>query len=60
MRIKRGDIGAELRVFLLQVTGLKDVLVDYYVTATDKLGNTKKTDIYHVYVGPGVTSCPPN
>jgi hypothetical protein len=28
-----------------------NTLVDYYVQATDKLGNTKKTDIFHVYIG---------
>ena len=42
---------------LMQVTGLKDVLIDYYVSASDKLGNTKKTDIYHVYIGSGNASC---
>ena len=41
----------------MQVTGLKDVLIDYYVSASDKLGNTKKTDIYHVYIGSGNASC---
>ncbi len=33
------------------ITGLEDVLVDYYVEATDALGNVTKTDIQHVYVG---------
>ena len=42
---------------MLQVTGLKDVLADYYVTAIDNKGNTKKTDIYHVYVGTGHAQC---
>ena len=42
---------------MLQVTGLKDVLVDYYVTAIDIRGNTKKTDISHVYVGSGHAQC---
>ena len=43
--------------YLLQVTGLKSVLIDYYVSATDKRGNTKKTDIYHVYIGSGNAQC---
>jgi len=30
---------------------VKDVLIDYYVAANDTVGNLKKTDIYHVYVG---------
>lgn len=42
---------------MLQVTGLKDVLIDYYVSATDGRGNTKKTDIYHVYIGSGNAEC---
>ena len=40
-----------------QVTGLSDVLIDYYITATDTRGNMKKTDIYHVYVGKGTSTC---
>ena len=47
----------ECSVYPHQVSGLKDVLVDYYVTATDKFGNKKKTDIYHVYVGAGLQTC---
>lgn len=39
------------------MTGLSGVLMDYYVTATDTLGNVKKTDIYHVYVGDGTDKC---
>ena len=39
------------------MSGLKDVLIDYYVSATDSVGNTKKTDIYHVYVGNGNAAC---
>ena len=41
----------------MQVTGLKDVLIDYYISATDKRGNMKKSDIYHVYVGSDNASC---
>ncbi|MEM8496118.1 MAG: hypothetical protein AAF663_12120, partial [Planctomycetota bacterium] len=33
------------------ITGLDDVLVDYYVEATDAWGNVTRTDIQHVYVG---------
>lgn len=34
-----------------KITGLKDVLVDYYVEATDTKGNVAKSIILHVYVG---------
>jgi hypothetical protein len=34
-----------------EITGLSEVLVDYYVEATDTYGNTFKTPIQHVYVG---------
>ncbi len=40
-----------------QITGLKDTLIDYFVTATDTKGNVKKTDIYHVYIGAGNAAC---
>lgn len=30
---------------------MKNILLDYYIEAIDTLGNIKKTDIYHVYVG---------
>ena len=43
--------------FTCQVTGLKDILIDYYVSATDKRGNVKKTDIYHVYIASGNAVC---
>jgi glycosidase/endonuclease/exonuclease/phosphatase family metal-dependent hydrolase len=33
------------------VRGLSNVLVDYYVEATDGRGNVQKTAIHHVYVG---------
>ena len=39
------------------MSGLKDVLIDYYVSATDGVGNTKQTDIYHVYIGSGNANC---
>lgn len=34
-----------------KVTGLKDVLVDYYVEAEDSKGNVARSQILHVYVG---------
>jgi hypothetical protein len=33
------------------ITGLSEVLVDYYVEATDTKGNVFKTPIQHVYIG---------
>jgi hypothetical protein len=33
------------------VTGYTNVLLDYFITATDTKGNVKKSDIYHVWVG---------
>jgi hypothetical protein len=33
------------------VTGIRNSLVDYFVVATDGKGNTKRTDIQHVWVG---------
>ena len=41
--------------FGAMITGLDDVLVDYYVEATDLLGNTTRSDIQHVYVGDAIT-----
>jgi len=38
------------------ITGLEDVLVDYYVEAADTLGNITKTDIQHVFVGSSVVN----
>jgi hypothetical protein len=34
-----------------RITGLSQVLVDYYVEAVDTKGNTNRSDLYHVYVG---------
>jgi len=45
---------------LMLVAQVKDVLIDYYVAANDTVGNLKKTDIYHVYVGGGTTTCTTN
>lgn len=36
-----------------EITGQKDVLIDYYVEAVDAKGNVFKTPIQHVYVGTG-------
>jgi hypothetical protein len=36
-----------------EITGHKDVLIDYYVEATDSKGNVFRTPIQHVYVGEG-------
>ncbi len=35
------------------IAGQTDVLIDYYVEATDHQGNVRKSDIAHVYVGLG-------
>ena len=39
--------------FHVQVTGVRDQLLDYYVEATDSRGFVKRSPIQHVYVGPG-------
>ncbi|MEM7625014.1 MAG: PEP-CTERM sorting domain-containing protein [Planctomycetota bacterium] len=41
--------------FGAMITGLDDVLVDYYVEAVDLLGNVTRSDIQHVYVGDAVS-----
>lgn len=38
--------------YYTKVTGLADTYVDYYVSATDNLGNTYNSPIQHVYVSP--------
>ena len=35
------------------MTGFEDVLLDYYVEATDSLGHVKRSPIQHVWVGSG-------
>jgi hypothetical protein len=42
--------------YWVQVTGLEDALIDYYVEAIDSLGNVQRSPIQHVYVGTGGTS----
>jgi hypothetical protein len=37
--------------YYIQVTGLSDVLVDYYVEAEDSLGYIKRSPIQHVWIG---------
>lgn len=38
-------------LYWAEVTGLENVLVDYYVEVEDQQGNVTRTDIQHVYVG---------
>eukprot|EP01094_Clydonella_sp_ATCC50884_P018066 TRINITY_DN3275_c0_g1_i1.p1 TRINITY_DN3275_c0_g1~~TRINITY_DN3275_c0_g1_i1.p1 ORF type:complete len:738 (-),score=134.45 TRINITY_DN3275_c0_g1_i1:204-2321(-) len=37
--------------YYAHITGLSNVLIDYYVTAVDQKGNAKHSDICHAYVG---------
>ncbi len=54
-----GDPGIDFSVlpdyiadeYYVQVVGLSEVLVDYYVEAEDSLGNIKKSPIQHVWIG---------
>ncbi len=39
--------------YWLELTGYRDLLLDYYVEAEDANGNIKRTPIQHVYVGTG-------
>jgi hypothetical protein len=39
--------------YYVQVTGLRSVLIDYYVEAVDTKGYTKKSPIQHVWIGDG-------
>lgn len=41
-----------------EIKGLKEVLVDYYIEATDAKGNVSRSMILHVYVGDGNGSTP--
>jgi hypothetical protein len=36
-----------------RITGLSETLIDYYVEATDPLGNVRRSPIQHVYIGDG-------
>lgn len=51
--VKADEYSAEIR-------GLEDVLVDYYVEATDECGNVSHSIILHVYVGAGAVVNPGN
>lgn len=42
--------------YTAEIAGQQDVLIDYYVEATDALGNVKRTDISHVWVGAAQSS----
>jgi hypothetical protein len=37
--------------YYIELTGLSEVLIDYYVEAEDSLGNIKKSPIQHVWIG---------
>ncbi len=39
--------------YSVQVTGLRSVLIDYYVESVDTLGNIKRSPIQHVWIGDG-------
>lgn len=39
--------------YYARVTGLSEMLIDYYVEATDALGNVRRSPIQHVFVGDG-------
>jgi len=41
------------RHYSVEVVGLRDKLIDYYVEATDARGNVAKSPIQHVYIGTG-------
>lgn len=47
------DIANEYSV---KITGLSAVLVDYYIEATDKAGNTKISDLFHVWIATGMAN----
>ncbi|MCA9249488.1 MAG: hypothetical protein KDA54_00015 [Phycisphaerales bacterium] len=40
--------------YYVEVTELREVLIDYYVEAVDGKGNIKRSPIQHVYIGDGV------
>ena len=39
--------------FYAEITGLESTLIDYYVEATDALGNVTRSPIQHVWIGDG-------
>ncbi|MCC6320669.1 MAG: hypothetical protein IT438_04440 [Phycisphaerales bacterium] len=42
----------------IELTGLRSVLIDYYVEAIDTRGNVKRSPIQHVWIGDGSGSTP--
>lgn len=46
--------------YWVKVEGLASVLVDYYVEATDGVGQVTRSDIQHVWIGDGVGAAPPS
>ena len=52
-----GEIADE---YWVKVEGLASVLVDYYVEATDGVGQVTRSDIQHVWIGDGVGAAPPS
>lgn len=47
------DPAARAMRYQAQITGQDNVLIDYYVEATDTKGNISRSDIAHVWVGAG-------
>ena len=45
------DAVARAQMFKADITGQNNVLIDYYIEATDSLGNVAKSEIIHVAVG---------
>jgi hypothetical protein len=44
--------------YVVQLTGLRSKLIDYYVEAVDNRGNIKRSPIQHVWIGEGSGSNP--
>jgi hypothetical protein len=42
--------------YYTEITGLSEVLIDYYVEAEDSLGNVKRSPIQHVWIGESSSS----
>jgi hypothetical protein len=55
MNVPSNILAATVRAlkYTARIAGVSDKLVDYYVEAVDTKGNVTRTDIQHVYVGPG-------
>lgn len=37
--------------YYYKIDSFENTLIDYYVEAIDTLGNSKRSDIYHVWIG---------